>query len=233
MRQRRRDYFHIHTWRCGHAQMVSEEAYIRRAILRGGKTITFCDHAPFPGDPFGGRMQIEQLPEYVQTLKRLKQKYKRWIQVNIGLEIEYFPEYADYYRKLHESGDFDLLVLGQHFYQAAPGLYSFSLEPERAKADYARQCAAALVEGMATGYFRVVAHPDRIFMYEKEFGREMERIAQRVITAAQMFDVALEKNLSTMTRTHQYFPRFWHMVPRDVKTIQGLDAHQLKHLKRK
>ncbi len=231
MRQPRRDYFHIHTWRCGHAQMVSEEAYIRKAILRGGKTITFCDHAPFPGDPFGGRMLMKQLPEYVGTLKRLRKKYKRWIQVNIGLELEYFPEYADYYRQLHESGDFDVLVLGQHFYQAAPGLYSPSLDPAVCKANHARQCAAALVEGMATGYFSVVAHPDRIFMYEKEFGPEVEQIAQRVITAAQMFGVTLEKNLSEKLR--RYFPRFWHMVPREVKTIQGLDAHQLKHLKRK
>ena len=231
MRQPRRDYFHIHTWRCGHAQMVSEDAYIRRAILRGGKTITFCDHAPFPGDPFDGRMRMEQLSEYVQTLKRLKKKYQRWIQVQIGLELEYFPEYADYYRQLHESGDFDVLVLGQHFYQAAPGLYSPSLAPEVYKANHARQCAAALVEGMATGYFDVVAHPDRIFMHEKEFGPEAERIAQRVITAAQMFSVMLEKNLSEKQR--RYYPRFWRMIPRDVKTIQGLDAHQLKHLKRK
>lgn len=231
MRQRRRDYFHIHTWRCGHAQMVSEEAYIRRAIIRGGKTITFCDHAPFPGDPFTGRMLMEQLTEYVQTLKKLKQKYRRWIQVEIGLEIEYFPEYADYYRKLHDSGDFDVLVLGQHFYQAAPGLYSFRLDPSVSKANHARQCASALVEGMATGYFSVVAHPDRIFMYEKEFGPEAKQIAQRVITAAQMFDVKLEKNLSA--KQGQYFPRFWHMVPRSVRTLQGLDAHQLKHLKRK
>ena len=231
MKQPRRDYFHIHTWRCGHAQMVSEEAYIRRAILRGGKTITFCDHAPFPGDPFTKRMLMEQLPEYVSTLKRLQQKYKRWIQVKIGLEIEYLPEFDDYYRQLHDSGNFDVLVLGQHFYQAAPGVYSFELEPGSAKANHARQCASALVEGMATGYFHVVAHPDRIFAYEKEFGQEQERIAQRVITAAQMFSVTLEKNLLEKERWN--YSRFWRMVPRGIKTVQGLDAHQLRHLKRK
>ncbi len=231
MRQPRRDYFHIHTWRCGHAQMVSEEAYIRRAILRGGKTITFCDHAPFPGDPFAGRMLMEQLPEYIATLKRLRQKYKRWIQIKIGLEIEYLPEYADYYRQLHESKNFDVLALGQHFYQAAPGVYSLGLEPCVAKANHARQCASALVEGMATGYFNVVAHPDRIFVYEKDFGKEQERVAQRVIAAAEMFGVSLEKSATTKMRS--WNPRFWHMVPRSVKIIHGLDAHHLKDLKRK
>ena len=66
-----------------------------------------------------------------------------------------------------DNAEIRCIVL-QHFYQAAPGVYSFNLEPSAAKANHARQCAGALVEGMATGYFDVVAHPDRIFAYDED-----------------------------------------------------------------
>ena len=33
--------FHIHTWRCGHAEDEREDAYIRVAMYLGAKQITF------------------------------------------------------------------------------------------------------------------------------------------------------------------------------------------------
>lgn len=84
--------FHVHTFRCGHAEMVSDEEYIKKAIGLRATDICFTDHAPFPGNPFGGRMKYEELPEYISTLKNLKEQYQRKIKIHIGLEIEYFPD---------------------------------------------------------------------------------------------------------------------------------------------
>ena len=79
--------FHVHTFRCGHAEMVSDEEYIKKAIGLRATDICFTDHAPFPGNPFGGRMKYEELPEYISTLKNLKEQYQRKIKIHIGLEM--------------------------------------------------------------------------------------------------------------------------------------------------
>jgi histidinol-phosphatase (PHP family) len=53
----------VHTYRCGHAENVSDEEYIKKAISLGASGIWFTDHAPFPGDPFGNRMKYSELDE--------------------------------------------------------------------------------------------------------------------------------------------------------------------------
>ena len=104
--------FHIHTVRCGHASADPAETYVQAACRLGLKRITFTDHGPFPGNPFSGRMRIEELDDYEKELKALRKQYDRRIDICIGLEIEYLPEYRSYYEMLHER--FDLLLLGQH-----------------------------------------------------------------------------------------------------------------------
>ncbi len=91
-----KDIFHVHTYRCGHAANVADEMYILKAIELGAVSITFTDHAPFPGNPFGNRMDIQQLPEYLQTLNSLKEKYKNVIEIKTGLEVEYLPHFEFY-----------------------------------------------------------------------------------------------------------------------------------------
>ena len=68
--------FYVHTFRCGHAKMISDEEYIEKAISLNATDIWFTNHAPFPGNPFGGRMKYEELPEYISTLKGLKKQYQ-------------------------------------------------------------------------------------------------------------------------------------------------------------
>ena len=63
------EIFHVHTNRCGHAEEVPDRAYVEKAIELGTPRIVFTDHAPFPGNPFGNRMSMEQLPEYTDSMK--------------------------------------------------------------------------------------------------------------------------------------------------------------------
>ena len=79
--------FHVHSFRCGHAQMIEDEAYIKKAIELGANQIIFTDHAPFPGDEFDYRMPYSQLEEYLSTLTALKEKYKDDIEVNLEIRM--------------------------------------------------------------------------------------------------------------------------------------------------
>ena len=51
-----KELFHVHTYRCKHAGDEREIEYVKRAIELGAGRITFTDHAPFPGNPFGHRI---------------------------------------------------------------------------------------------------------------------------------------------------------------------------------
>ena len=121
------ELFHVHTYRCRYAEEIPDEAYVKKAIALGASGILFSDHTPFPGNPFGNRMDIEQLPEYLHTIQALKEKYADSIAVRAGLEIEYLPSFRGFYEELRENPLLDFIMIGQHMYEVSPGLYSFQL----------------------------------------------------------------------------------------------------------
>ena len=158
MRDKRIDYaFHIHTVRCGHASLDTEEDYIKYAIKNGMRMITFTDHIPFPGDPFTGRMKMSELNGYIYVIDQLKEKYKKQIEVYSGFEAEYIPEYLSYYREVRKK--VDIMILGQHHAKMENGCYTFERNVDKSKIHDV--ILRAVVEGMRTGLFSVLAHPDR------------------------------------------------------------------------
>ena len=87
--------YHTHTWRCNHAQ-PGENRYVRAAMERGLKILGFSDHTPYPfprGHLSTFRMRVAQLPGYCRCIQELQKKYAGKIQIEIGLEAEYYPRY--------------------------------------------------------------------------------------------------------------------------------------------
>lgn len=66
----------------------------------------------------------------------------------------------------------------------------------------------AIVQGISTGLFDVIAHPDRSFRRCKEFGNEEMNAAQEIINAAVSHKLILEQNLSSVRRENQYREEF-------------------------
>lgn len=219
--------FHVHTKRCGHASDEPDELYIKGAVEMGAESITFTDHAPFPNDPFNGRMKYSQLEEYIASLKQLKEKYNGIIDVHIGLEIEYIPSYWSYYEKLRANNDLEILMLGQHHYEISNGVYSF--EKSTADNEYVGICKA-IYEGINTGLFDVVAHPDRAFRMEREWSNEMTVFSNKLIDSAIKHNVKLEKNYSSMKKEGLYWKQFWDMLHDESDVIYGCDAHSVDSL---
>ena len=65
--------YHTHTARCGHA-IGTDEEYVQAAIQAGLKTLGFSDHAAYPTPCTGLRMNIEQIPDYYQSIRSLQEK---------------------------------------------------------------------------------------------------------------------------------------------------------------
>lgn len=225
--------FHVHTFRCGHAEDVSDEEYVKKAVELGADEIWFTDHAPFPDDPFGSRMKLSDLDEYLSTLSSLKNKYKN-IDIHIGLETEYFPSFHKngYYDKLRSMKGIELLLLGQHMAEISetPPAYSFSESKEYLDKNEYRLLGNAIVQGIRTGYYNAVAHPDRIFRRISSWTSDMEAISMDIINAAMEADIPLETNMSFIDYPMSVREEFWQLVPKNAKIIKGLDAHYLNEM---
>ncbi|MCR5098322.1 MAG: PHP domain-containing protein [Lachnospiraceae bacterium] len=218
------EIFHVHTFRCGHAAMVPDEAYVEKAIELGAGKITFTDHAPFPGNPFGNRMDYEELDEYVESIRSLQEKYAYTIQIGCGLEIEYLPSFKSYYEELRASERFDVLLLGQHIYEHAPGVWNFSVP--LSEEETAMGLFEAQIEGLATGYFDVLAHPDRCFHRFDHWTSQMETASMELIRVAEDNGrIPLEKNVGSISTYNMYWPEFWELVDPDYPVVVGCDAH--------
>jgi len=228
------DCFHVHTFRCGHAENVPDEEYIKKAIELGAGVIWFSDHAPFPGDPFGNRMKYEQLDEYLSTLATLKTQYEGQVRIMVGLEIEYFPSFdkAGYYKELRYDNRLDFLLLGQHMAEDVEnGNYSFSWDKERLRAYEYQTLGDAIIQGMETGYFDFVAHPDRIYLRKKAWDGDMEKMAVSIIQTAVKYHIPLEKNLSSMCHKNHYWLEFWKLAEiMNAEIVTGLDVHWIEDM---
>jgi len=227
-----RTVFHVHTFRCGHAEMTEDEEYIKRSIELGAEDIWFTDHIPFPGDEINSRMKMNDLPEYTDTLKRLKKKYEGIINVHTGLEAEYIPSFCDYYKKIVSDPDIELLMLGQHLFEMSDGRYNYTLPEDEWHSTEMEGCGNAMIEAFRTGLFSVCAHPDRIFRYRGSWDDEMDMLAKKIISAAAENNIILEKNMSSLVKQNCFRPEFWALVPEDYPVIKGLDAHMVSQLDR-
>lgn len=218
--------YHTHTWRCNHAQ-EGEENYIRHAIRRGLKTLGFSDHTPYPfpgGYCSSFRMRPELLPDYCQCLTALQRKYAGEIEIQIGLEAEYYPMLFPKLLDLIRDTTVSYLILGQHFtdnetdgvYTGAPTESAFLLK---------RYCAQTM-DAMQTGCFSYFAHPDLIHftgsdrIYRQEMGR--------LLREAKNCGIPLEINfLGLSTGRHYPSRRFLEIAAEEgCDMVFGCDAHQ-------
>ena len=212
--------FHIHTVRCGHASADQAEAYVQEVCRLGLKRVTFTDHGPFPGNPFSGRMRMEELDDYEKELKALRKQYGGQIDIRIGLEIEYLPEYRSYYEMLHER--FNLLLLGQHHTSLPDGRYTFDTSVSKALAYH--RLIESIPEAIETGLFSAVAHPERDFHEDDRWTEKDTEIKNAIFAAALQHHVKAERNAALMESGGKH-QRFWQDIPEQITMVYGVDAH--------
>ena len=222
------EIFHIHTHRCKHASDEEDFRYVEAAIKLGAERIVFTDHTPFPGNPFRNRMDMEQLPEYLNSMNQLKKEYAPQIEVLAGLEVEYLPSFDSYYRELAAMKELDLLTIGQHFYENEDGSWSF-MDADKSQ-EYVGLCKA-IVQGIETGLFDVVAHPDRSFRRCKSWSQGVMHAGYEVILAAKEHQVYLEKNHTSMRRKNHYWEDFWVRAGMNP-CLEGYDAHSVEEMEK-
>lgn len=217
---------HSHTVRCNHAS-GSEEDYIREAI-RGGLTVFgFSDHTPMPfpeGYYSTFRMRPGQQEDYVKTLLGLREKYRGKIDIRIGYEAEYYPKYFNSLLAMLHRFPVDFIIQGQHMLENEyPDVKYCGIttdDPEYLHAFVSQSC-----EGMETGAFTYLAHPDLLdfsgssVIFEEEYGR--------LIDCAVRHGIPLEINLLGIRGRRKYpHDEFFRLAGEmGAKIVIGCDAH--------
>ena len=231
--------YHTHTQRCLHAS-GSEEDYLRCALEAGLQVLGFSDHAPFPDHDFGWRMRFDELEEHFATVKILAEKYASEITVRQGLETEYMPQYRSYYEWLVGEGKVDYLLLGQHLYADETGKTPYISEAKDTRANLTY--AQSIAEGLRTGLFRMVAHPDFYATNRFQWDDNCEAAADIIIEAAVETGTVLELNANGLRKgVFDDFPdgprylyphrHFWEKVAASgAKVIVGSDCHDPRQM---
>ena len=217
--------YHTHTTRCKHAR-GSERDYVEAAIAAGMKILGFADHVPCPftdGFVSGIRMDIKDAADYVTTIRKLQEEYADRIQILVGFEAEYMPQYFDEQIALFDELGIDYMIMGQHFLASEQqGPYTGArTESEEFLTEYVDR----VIAGMKTGRFVYLAHPDLVNYHGDS--NIYEREIQRMCEALKELHIPLEINLLGLLE-HKHYPReeFWEIagsVGNDV--ILGIDAH--------
>lgn len=220
--------YHTHTTRCRHASGTERE-YVEAAIASGLKVLGFADHTPypFPADHAQKmRMSMKELDDYVDTVLKLKVEYGSEIEIHLGLEVEYFPDYFEELCRYLADYPIEYFLLGQHFLgNAGPGDFYCGAATE----DPARLTAYCdqVLAGLETGCFTYLAHPDlpNFAGEERIYDMQMRRICRK----AREISLPLEINLLGICGNRHYpNERFWKIVGEEgCDVVLGLDAHQL------
>ena len=230
---------HTHTPRCHHA-IGSEREYIERAIAAGLDTLGFSDHAPMPfeGDYYSTyRMALSDTRGYVDALLKLREEYRGKIDILIGFEAEYYPAVFPRLLEFISEYPIDYLLLGQHFLgneQNAPYACRRTKD-ESFFAAYVDQ----VCEGIRTGAFTYLAHPDLYMRSYPEFDRDCREAAKDLCREVREMGLLVEYNLEGVRASQNEgrvlypHPAFWETAAgEDVRAIIGVDAHSPQSLEK-
>lgn len=220
---------HTHTRRCNHAAGEDRE-YVEAAIEAGMTVLGFADHCPqfFPVDDYYStfRMLPEQAAEYAESIRALQKEYAADIRILLGFETEYYPDTFDALMDFVRPLKLDYMIMGQHFVGNEYDEGSYYAASEGKKEDYLRQYVRQVKEGLSTGVFTYLAHPDIVWYVGSEayYTQQMSELCRFALE----HDIPLEYNLLGYINGRSYpDPAFWDIAAAaGNKVVVGYDAHE-------
>lgn len=222
--------YHTHTERCFHAH-GSDEEFVEAAIERGLKVLGFADHGPWPYKDYVShmRMPLSEVKGYIESVRRLKEKYAGKIEIKLGFEYEYFPEYSEWLDSFVEENAVDYIILGHHFVpREIGGMYAGGMNTAEEIRAYGQQVCDAI----RSGRYAYVAHPDLYMKDYPSFDDAAVEVAEKICDTAKEYDIPLEYNILGLRKIDNEgrdgypYRKFWEIaVKKGNRVILGIDAH--------
>ncbi len=222
--------YHTHTYRCGHA-FGSDREFVEEAIKGGFDILGFSDHAPliFPdGFVSGMRVKLTELDDYFYSLTSLKNEYKNDIKIYIGFEAEYIPELIEAQDELLKGYPLDYMIMGEHFIE--PENKAVHLNGVNVSDELLKRFVDTVIEGLASGRYKYLAHPDMPRVAEK--GEAFVREFTRLCNFMKEKSIPVEVNMLGHATKRNYPCDEFLKIAASVgnKAIIGCDAHTPDYL---
>lgn len=224
--------WHTHTARCGHA-VGSDEEYVKAAIQGGLSTLGFSDHAAYKKSRPTDRMDLDQFPEYMASIRSLQKKYQDQIAIYLGTEVECYPEelplLIEYRKKM------DYCILGQHSLNLDDDRSYYATKPEELEIYVSRlqlACEKDLVD--------YICHPDVILYSYPVLDESVRTCAKQIAAISKKYNMPLELNTGSGVHhgMHHYedgdryaYPTrifFEEFAKEHCPVVIGLDVHDPK-----
>ncbi|HAH63640.1 MAG TPA: histidinol-phosphatase [Treponema sp.] len=227
--------FHTHTLLCNHASGMPAD-YAARAEKDGCAALGFSDHCPYPegsGDYWPDiRMKSHEALSYIQAVRSAASSVN--FPVYAGFECEWDRVYESWYKEeLLGTLGADYIAFGPHWVTLGSShVYAMDIGDAATLHKYIDQT----IDGIRSGIYAFVAHPDLFMGRWKEWDSEAQACLSALLDAAIACNVPVEVNGLGMTRTqnrtkrgmrYQYpYEEFWLMAAeRGAKVICNADAH--------
>lgn len=227
---------HTHHDRCGHAD-GKIEAYIQAAIDNKLTAIGISDHSPYFGheedQPFPNiTMAKSDFANYVNEVLELKRKYANQIDVLLGVESDFFPQYARLYEEQFSQYPFDYIIGSVHHVNEVSIFNKSRWKKLDKKGLIATKEAYYDLIAMSakSGMFQILGHIDAMKAYYPEFTEiPANHAIDHALKTIAEHQVAIEVNTSGKTKlvggwypSSEMLERAYHF---GVQISFGSDAH--------
>lgn len=218
---------HMHTPLCKHADGEPED-YARTALRRNLKGIIFTCHNPMPGGFSAGvRMKQEQFGDYIALVRRAADQYRGQLDIRLGLECDYLPEFEPWLKEQIASADLQFVLASIHPFIPEYEKRYWTGDPVKFQRTYFDLLARAAESGL----FDCLSHPDLVKnMYSHEW--HVPRILDDIRAALDRIaaaGVAMELNTSgwnkNLPEANPGPEILREMAARQIPVVLGSDSH--------
>lgn len=236
--------YHTHTYLCKHAEGTPGD-YIAEAWKAGCPALGFSDHCPYPDEVKerfwpSTRMAEHHIPLYMEEVRQAEAAAREAgfsFPVYTGFECEWDKSVESWYKDDLLGGfEADYLILGSHWITLGDGTHLYIAEVTDDSA-LLRAYTDQTIEGMRSGLFSFIAHPDMFMSGWKEWDEEAKACSKAIIDAAIDVGMPLEVNgfgmikptneTSRGVRFQYPYREFWELVAeKGAKVICNSDAHK-------
>jgi histidinol-phosphatase (PHP family) len=257
---------HTHTHFCPHGSGEETAKFIEKAIELGFDRYVLTEHAPLPRSfcealPYEKElvqyftMKETELDDYIKEMHQLKQKYKDQIEIRVGFELDYLPEYIDWTRTLLRDyqGYIEETVLSVHFLKGVDGWRCIDHNPEELEENVVlyhgdfQSVQKAYYETIKEAIFQF--QPSRIghlslcqkFQHyiqgRTSVTEEVEKEIQEILLLLRQKGIALDFNTAGLDKKYclEPYPSKWIVKKAqklEIPFVFGSDAHAVKEVGR-
>ena len=227
--------YHSHCTFCD-GRSIPED-FVRFAITHGFRAYGFSSHSPLPFETFWN-MSKDDMPEYLQEIKRLKQKYSDQLEIYAGLEIDYLDETYNASIPYFQELPLDYRIGSIHFLPVSERLAEENMVcidgSFREYAHSVERFFDTTMKMIEAGGIDIVGHIDKIYMngqkyeifnFEEDWYRKP---FEACLDLVQEKELMVEVNTKNWTKKKELYPRVEYlsrMRKMNIPVMVNSDCH--------